>query len=235
MGGPGSTRWGRNIYPPRPKIDEVMRLDGWQVARSLRTGQRTVLGEIQWLPRVRWSRRGRRVREGTLVTKPQLHTRRPEYRLFVVAHDQPRNRGQRWWLVCVGCHKARRALFLRGGRALRCRVCSRLLYPTQYLTPRQRAAYKRDKIGRRIFRYWDVSTHPPDRPKGMHRARYARMLATWRAEDSSANGVTRNARPYTGAKGIPSGGVGLRGAAAVSNDSTNTARIGACVDSATVG
>ncbi|MEW5918224.1 MAG: hypothetical protein AB1762_17610, partial [Gemmatimonadota bacterium] len=153
MGGPGSTRWGRRRGPPRPLIDDALRLTSRQAVRSLRAGYRTALGEIRWETRRLWTGSGRIVRKGTLVPFTGLRTRRDEYRVFLAASDQPRGRGQRFWLACMGCGRVRKALYLWGARALRCRVCLGLSYPIERLTPRKRAAYRRAKIGRQIAYY----------------------------------------------------------------------------------
>lgn len=186
MGGAGSTRWGHRNTPPPPKVDDALRLDSWQAVRSLRAGRRTALGEIRWSRRQLFTRSGRLVRKGTLLPHDSLRTRRLEYRVFLAATDQPRGRGQRFWLACMGCGRVRKALYLRRGNALRCRVCEGLRYQSQYLTPRKRAAYRRNKLARRIVREWDTGRYPPERPKGMHRQRYARLVAAWHEQNRRA-------------------------------------------------
>jgi hypothetical protein len=183
VGGPGSTRWGHRRIPPRRRIGDVWQLDNRQAVRSLLLGRRTNLGEIRWSPRPQRSRSGYLVREGTLSPHRALRTTRDRYTVFVVAWPLPFDslRLSRFWLVCCGCAKRRKALFLWRGSRLRCRVCLGLAYETQRLTPRKRAAYRRDKIAKRIADYWDSGRDPPSRPKGAHRKRYRRLLTRWHA------------------------------------------------------
>lgn len=184
MGGPGSNRWLNRRTRPRLSVNDVDRLDVRQVVRSLKLGSRTMLGPITWARRSQWTRSGRRVHEGTLYPSRHLGTPRSAYRLFLVAYEQPRRRGVRYWLACLGCRKVRKSLYLRRGLKLRCRICEGLRYPIENLTLRKRARYRRDCVGRRITKYWDDPKRPPDRPKGMHRERYERLLAEWYRENA---------------------------------------------------
>lgn len=187
MGGQGSTRWGRRRFPPRARIDEVHRLESREAVRSLRCGRRTCVGEIRWSPQPIRSRSLYLVRKGVLTPHRSLRPRRYEYTVYLVFWPLPfAGERSRAWLVCCGCSKRRKALFLVRGHAFRCRVCERLAYALECLTPRKRAALRRDRVARRVSRYWDTNERPPERPRGMHRRRYVRELTVWHQENQRA-------------------------------------------------
>lgn len=196
MGGPGSTRWGRRRTEPRVRICEALRLDTWQAVRALKAGRDTRLGAIEWSRRPLRSKSGYLVRKGSLMSNgvvfraPCLLRPRHRYTVFLVAWPLAFDRFHltRWWLVCTGCAKRRKTLFLWHRSKLRCRVCLGLVYESQCLTAPKRAAAHRLKIARRIIDCWDASDYPPDRPWGAHRKRYARLLEAWTSENGPRRG-----------------------------------------------
>lgn len=95
--------------------------------------------------------------------------------------------GVRHWLRCPECGHRRQTLYTRpaapGPIRWRCRPCAGLAYPSQRLDPLARLQRRRTRLAERIAGRrleWDAW---PARPRGMHRARYARELWRLRALD----------------------------------------------------
>lgn len=193
MGGPGSGRWRRwqqlgGSFTTARQAD-ALRLDCHEVLGARREGWATSLGAIRWLPGTLSTgtrrMRGIPVYRGVLEVDETLLTPRREYVLLLAEVSQPFG-GKRYWLQCPTCAKLRRSLFLWQGVKLRCRLCERLAYPMERLTPRKWAALRRDKAARAINPYWDTGCYPPERIKGRHRKRYTQLLEAWHTENRRA-------------------------------------------------
>ncbi len=90
--------------------------------------------------------------------------------------------GRRWWLVCAGCGRRRVALFQAASSdRFRCRACEGLVYSTQRLSPKVRAARRLARAVRLIAPRAPVDLEGccPFRPPRMHRSTYARLKARW--------------------------------------------------------
>lgn len=89
--------------------------------------------------------------------------------------------GVRWWAACPGCGKRRGAIYFAGGLA-RCRACFGLAYQCQRVSPFRRAGMAIGKLGDALG--VNNLMDEPLRPRGMRRARYARLIARWREQTS---------------------------------------------------
>jgi hypothetical protein len=88
--------------------------------------------------------------------------------------------GQRPWFRCPGvgsgaCNRRVRRLYLANG-GFACRHCHGLAYACQLETPLYRHTRRLQKLRKRLGGDADVWTLLPDRPKGMHRKTYMRLL-----------------------------------------------------------
>lgn len=77
--------------------------------------------------------------------------------------------GTRPWLACPRCHRRVAVIYLRGGLFL-CRHCNRVAYTSQSEDEVGRSWLKQGKLEARLGKNWR-------RPKGMHRATRARVVA----------------------------------------------------------
>lgn len=86
--------------------------------------------------------------------------------------------GTRWWLRCPRCGHRRSVLYLPTPRDhWQCRVCARLGYLTQRLTPSDRHTHRVESfVRRRLGAGWTPHCAHPPRPKGMHRGTYRRRV-----------------------------------------------------------
>lgn len=83
--------------------------------------------------------------------------------------------GRRQWFQCLTCRNNCRILY--GGATFRCRRCHRLKYDTQYEPDFARAATRALKIRERLGSKGGIDDPFPDKPKGMHRKTYERLMA----------------------------------------------------------
>ena len=98
--------------------------------------------------------------------------------------------GSRQWFECLTCRARCRILY--GGSYFRCRRCHRLKYDTQYEPPFARAATRALKIRERLGGKGGIDDTFPEKPKGMHRRTYDRLVAKQqRLQDAWARGITR--------------------------------------------
>jgi hypothetical protein len=183
-----------------------MALPAWEVVRSL-NGDPTGVGPITWNRDRQWSvstrtRQRLPVLMGTLRLHEHYGALRQEQPLCLACVPQRPFGGVRYWLVCPGCGMLRRALFLRGSASFRCRVCERIAYPSERMSPRKRVIHKKVKTGRRILYYWDIPNRPPPRPKGMHARTYQRLVTHWRALDRAAPVTGRKRKTRWGSVGL---------------------------------
>ena len=87
--------------------------------------------------------------------------------------------GERSWLWCSSCQRARATVYLApGARVYRCRACAGLTYLSKLGGPTGRAERACRKAARRLgIDYFDFGPCGwAPRPKGMRRATYARRL-----------------------------------------------------------
>lgn len=159
-----------------------MRLDLAHIGRSVRCGR----GMSTWTWTLRDGEQrsiGMRIteREVTLIyTIRRGESAAIDVRDPVALDKTPCTRGgDRIWFRCPGCDRRVRALHLAPGKDhFRCRHCHRLAYGSQQVAPDERHFMAIRNIQRRI-----VGGEPdgggrliPDRPKGMHRATYDRLV-----------------------------------------------------------
>ena len=100
--------------------------------------------------------------------------------------------GGRPWFLCpvISCGRKCSKLYLRGG-FFACRECHRLAYASQREPVRLRGLHKARKIRASLGGCANVFETFPDRPKGMHRARYQRLRAAHhRAADRCMLGLS---------------------------------------------
>ncbi|HET8629898.1 MAG TPA: hypothetical protein VFL91_20955, partial [Thermomicrobiales bacterium] len=92
--------------------------------------------------------------------------------------------GRRPWFVCPGCGRRAAVLYL-GGAGWRCRRCERLVYRSQRQGQHDRALTKARRLRARLGGGAGPLAPFPPRPRGMHRATYARL----RREAAAAEAV----------------------------------------------
>jgi hypothetical protein len=93
--------------------------------------------------------------------------------------------GRRPWFVCPVTSCGRKCAKLYLGRGFfACRECHRLAYASQREPVRERGLHKARKIRASLGGGANVFETFPDRPQGMHRARYQRLRA---AHDRAAD------------------------------------------------
>lgn len=83
------------------------------------------------------------------------------------------------WFLCpaIGC--GRRVAILYGGEVFACRHCHQLAYPSQREAPDERAARRVDKIREKLDWFPGLLEGKGERPKGMHRKTYKRLVAEY--------------------------------------------------------
>lgn len=96
--------------------------------------------------------------------------------------------GERAWWLCpvVGC--GRRVAVLFGGKVYACRHCQNLNYESTRSSPNSRLYARADKVRRKMGWCAGIANPPGDRPKGMHRATYLRLLNQLNARSIDAMG-----------------------------------------------
>ena len=84
--------------------------------------------------------------------------------------------GRRAWFICPAKGCGRRVAILFGGSIFACRHCHKLAYECQRETDSDRAVRRADTIRRRLG--WGAGIANPigDKPKGMHKRTYLRLL-----------------------------------------------------------
>ena len=91
--------------------------------------------------------------------------------------------GSRPWLMCpmTGCH--RRMYVFYGDKQIGCRRCRHFSYPSQRVTPKDRALYRAQSIRQKLGGSPDISLPFPPRPSGMPSFAYTKLgLRAHRAE-----------------------------------------------------
>lgn len=91
----------------------------------------------------------------------------------------PNYGGTRPWFLCPAAGCGRRVAILYGGSVFACRHCYDLAYQSQRSAPSDRACNRIDKIRARLK--WEAGflNGKGNRPKGMHRRTYCRLLAEY--------------------------------------------------------
>src|SRR6476620_2061526 len=87
----------------------------------------------------------------------------------------------RLWFVCPSCRQRCRVLF--GTWRIACRRCHRLRYGSQAKTRSDRAIRAMSKIAKRLDPE-AASNDLPERPKGMHRSTYERLVERYEEYDN---------------------------------------------------
>lgn len=176
MGLDGRGRWYR--WDKRRTVDEYLRLDAVQVSRLLDLS-RVEKGALEWgrasiayqiLPgvglRIAYAVNGRPVEP---------------YLIPISWTDQANIGGKRPWWLCPGC--GRRCRYLYGGRLFLCRECHGLTYVTSQKSkaerPMEQVRARMWAIRRRLRATGGLWDPLPDRPKGMHRRTYARLVGEY--------------------------------------------------------
>ena len=178
MGGRGSGRhWHWNT---KAETTDLLRLDVRQLAKrgSLQPGS-----GYSWT----WSRDGEeigKVRIGVghdYITLTYRHKAGgsdwTSYDYQVALFSQPCNYGgHRHWFACPAQGCGRRVAVLYGGAIFACRNCHQLAYPSQREKPFQRYQRRAFKIRERLGWMTGPCDTWGERPKGMHRKNYERLL-----------------------------------------------------------
>jgi hypothetical protein len=90
--------------------------------------------------------------------------------------------GERPWFEC-GCGRRVVALYT-GSRGFACRNCYGLAYTSQRVTDRERAVLKAQRIRSTLDGSTSVVGPFPERPKGLHRKRYAQLWQAYERADA---------------------------------------------------
>jgi hypothetical protein len=95
---------------------------------------------------------------------------------IIVLVQSPRGfAGQSWWFRCPGCSRRVADLYPRGDY-FRCRRCCGVGYESQRETRQARGLKKSARIKQQLGGTGEHGERVPDRPKGMHRRTYERLL-----------------------------------------------------------
>lgn len=86
--------------------------------------------------------------------------------------------GRRIWFVCPGCEQ-RAAILHFAGHGWQCRKCLNLAYPTQCESPSRRRRRRMAAIEGQLTYVRNKRNIPGNRPKGMHRRTFERLLSKW--------------------------------------------------------
>jgi len=177
MGAMGS---GRRPFSKCRTTDSVFCID---VRRWVREGRLATTARIYW----RWTENGHDIRKITvcpatdaLLIAADTAGGFSSYRIELTQTPCHLG-GARTWFVCpaVGC--GRRAAILYGGAVFACRHCYRLNYRSQRESPGNRAARRAEALRDRLGWPGGIFDGTGNRPKGMHRRTYRRLLARYEA------------------------------------------------------
>jgi hypothetical protein len=106
-----------------------------------------------------------------------------------VVHTYPTYGNLRFWFRCPSC--SRRCAKLHGGWWPGCRRCLKLVYASQYESAARRSLRRAISIRRRLGGAEIVGGPLPERPKGMRRATYERLLFELRQAERRGARVRR--------------------------------------------
>lgn len=165
----GGWRYGAGRPGSTIKAEQALRLDVRQLAaRGLLAG-----GAFTW----RWSNSHTGESAGSIGVSVGPTSMRltfsidgdPRAQAVPILRTACNYGGTRPWLACPCCERRVAVIYLRGGRFL-CRHCNRVTYLSQSEDALGRSWLKQRKLEARLGDNWQ-------RPKGMHRATRARVLA----------------------------------------------------------
>jgi hypothetical protein len=94
--------------------------------------------------------------------------------------------GRRAWFECPGCGGRAAILY---GWPFRCRRCRGLAYPSQREDHATRASRRVQWLRRRVGGTGNLLEPFPERPKGMHRSTYWRLMSRTLSEETRAYGL----------------------------------------------
>jgi hypothetical protein len=95
--------------------------------------------------------------------------------LFPFVYTVTNFSGRRRWVQCLSCHRRCRVPY--GGAHFRCRRCHGLRYESQYEPSWLSGTSRAQKIRERYGGSGSLDEPFPERPKGMHRRTYDRLVA----------------------------------------------------------
>jgi hypothetical protein len=99
--------------------------------------------------------------------------------------------GRRLWFRCSACGRRVAKLYLRDEGSFACRQCCGLAYASQQEIPRHRAISQAQKIRMRLSGASANILEPlPQRPRGLHRTTYYRLLERALAAQERSNTLT---------------------------------------------
>jgi hypothetical protein len=85
--------------------------------------------------------------------------------------------GGRCWFRCCCCGLRAAILYMRNAPVFACRHCCGLVFASQREIPRHRAISRAQKLRMRLGGGANLAEPFPERPRGMHRRTYYRLLA----------------------------------------------------------
>ena len=176
MGGFGSTRW--RSHATKVTTDELPALDiRWLAREGLLDGR---MHAVSWTSRRGEQSvllRGDHERVTLLHALPRADGTSREVRERLPLVRTPCHLGgARAWFSCPGC--GRRVAQLFGGETgFRCRYCLRLAHGSTRESSGERLLRRADRLRERLGGHAGLG-NLPDRPRGMHRRTYYRLLDT---------------------------------------------------------
>lgn len=172
-------------------------MGGWRWNAKLTTESQHRI-DIRWLKRqnylrpgvsgpLSWSSRGEQtgaisfcMKENSMILNYRHKPREGEWEAVeqVISIDQtPCNYGgYRKWFLCPRCWK-RVAILYGTGKYFFCRHCYQLTYDSCNTSDLQRIFDKANKLKKKLGGHAGLSYPIPNRPKGMHRSTYIRIVA----------------------------------------------------------
>ncbi len=95
--------------------------------------------------------------------------------------------GHRQWFACPAQGCGKRVALLYAGRVFACRHCFQLAYECQREAPYQRSFRKAEKIRDRLGWERGLNAFPGEKPKGMHRRTYDRLVSDMYAWENASD------------------------------------------------
>lgn len=178
MGGYGSGQHQR--YRAKPSTDDGYRLDVRWLARN----GYIVPPDVMRASVISWSIRGTVVADAFIEHDGDADTLTVKFytgqgtgrRVLDVDRTECTYGGYRPWLVCPGCRQRRAVVYVYAGW-IACRRCHGMNYATTRMSVVDRLGYRADRLRARIDPTAERFGWPvPDRPSGMHRRTYHRLV-----------------------------------------------------------
>lgn len=137
-------------------------------------------GKLSWTSRGKPSGSiGFKMEENKMILKYNHRSRGEDWEAVeqIIQFDKtPCNYGgYRKWFLCPKCYK-RVAILYGAGKYFLCRHCHDLTYDSCNTSPLQRIFDRANKLKESLGGHAGLSYPIPDRPKGMHRTTYNRIL-----------------------------------------------------------